>query len=269
MKKKCKQNAAFTLTELIVVIAVIAILAASLLPALARTRPQAQRLACSNNLKQAGLAFRAWAAANGGKMPMDQVAAQGGFSGDVGSRSVTANQTTSHGVSKLFLCLSNQLTTPKILFCPAEWESSSRQAATTFAGTVTAGSHAIPFTNDLNVSYFIGIDAHETYPRMLLTGDHNLGDDGNPPVMPFLLAGGGTTRAFIALGTNAPNVGWMANMHSKQGNVGMADGSVEYFSRSRLQDALKSSGDSVRAMEATFNLAAGSVGVGCNRIQLP
>jgi prepilin-type N-terminal cleavage/methylation domain-containing protein/prepilin-type processing-associated H-X9-DG protein len=267
MKNKCKQNAAFTLTELIVVIAVTAILAASLLPALARTRPQAQRLICSNNLKQVGLAFRTWAAANNGNTPMDVSGPQGGGAGDVGSRQVTPNQSTSLGVFGMFLIMSNELSTPKILFCPAEYESSYRQTATTFAGTVTAGSKAIPFTNDLNVSYFIGIDAQEAYPRMLLTGDHNLGDDANPPASPFLAAPG-SGRAFVSLGTNAPNVGWLANMHSKQGNVGMADGSVECFSRSRLQDALKNSGDSVRS-SVTFTLAQGSIGTGANRIQLP
>lgn len=51
-----KRRTLFTLIELLIVIAIIAILASLLLPALDKARQSARRIACTNNLKQVGMA---------------------------------------------------------------------------------------------------------------------------------------------------------------------------------------------------------------------
>src|SRR6266446_1856514 len=155
MKNLRKQTRAFTLIELLVVIAIIAILAAMLLPALARAKARAQRINCTNNLKQVGLAFRTWALDNSDQYPMRVPAAQGGASESIGNRDVPGNVTQHRGVNMMFGVMSNELSTPKILVCPSEYDN--RGAASTYSYSVPSGqANATPYTNDLNVSYFVG-----------------------------------------------------------------------------------------------------------------
>lgn len=69
MRQVPPQSKGFTLVELLVVIAVIAILAALLFPALARAKSRSQRAACLSNLRQIGIAFELALADNDDRFP--------------------------------------------------------------------------------------------------------------------------------------------------------------------------------------------------------
>jgi prepilin-type N-terminal cleavage/methylation domain-containing protein len=273
MKKSRRTARAFTLVELLAVLAVVALCAAAFLPALARTKAPSQRIYCANNLKGIGEAFHVWGQDHGDAFPMRVAVKNGGYNDFIGIRLVTSQSTAARGAFGIFRCVSNELSTPNALFCPAENEI--RLPATTFASVIAPDSSGVPLTNDLNVSYFVGVDAAEVNPREFLAGDHNLGSDGNlTPNRGFLTAPQVYSPDYkVSLGTNFiqnAGVGWLNTMHSIQGNVVLADGSVSMYNRVQLQAALRNSGDAGGGIGGpNFSQPIGCTGVGVNRLQFP
>ena len=211
---------ALTLTELLVVICLVAVVAVLLLPALAASKRKSSKIGCFQNLQQLGLAFRIWEGDNFDKYPMQVSVTNGG----------AMELALAGDAVGIFRVMSNELSTPRILFCPTD----------------TSRHYATNFTTDLNhqtISYFVALDAEDKYPQMILSGDDNLEVNG-VRVRPGIL--------------NLPpntSIEWTENerhgrpqqrsiwkQHLRIGNIGLVDGSVSATTTLIFQSALVNTG---------------------------
>ena len=144
----------FTMVEITIVLAILAVLGAMLLPTIHQPA-RSGRINCTNNLKQVGTAFRMWSIDNGDRFPMQ-----------VSVTSTGALELVDAGyIAPAFTVMSNELNTPKILLCQ---EDTIRKPAANFSKEFY----------EANISYFLGLDANELSPQMFLTGDDNIEVNG-------------------------------------------------------------------------------------------
>jgi prepilin-type N-terminal cleavage/methylation domain-containing protein len=210
MKQQTKK--AFTLIELLVVIAIIGILAAMLLPALAAAKKKAQKISCVNNLRQIGLAFRIWEGDNGDKYPQNGA-----------QTSITPTTTT----VATFQVMSNQLSNPKIVYCPSD-------SIHTLANNTT-------FQNLANSSYVVNQFGTESDPQMILDADCGIGAS--------------TTTRYTASTALSASWLWTTDLHNLSGNIGLTDGSVQSVSQNGLVTAINNSGSQVAIGTQMFMFA--------------
>jgi hypothetical protein len=201
--KHCERG--FTRVDLLVTVAVVLVIAALVAMGgffVGKTRQQSGRVNCTGNMKACQLAFMVWAGDNNGRFPMEVSTNLGG----------TLEFISERDAAKHFQVMSNELSTGRVLICPAD----------TRIGTTN-------FTSDFknaNISYFVGQDASKSSPQAWLCGDRNITNG----VLP--------SRGHLAL-KSGQSAGWTSGLHNGYGNVAVSGGGVDLISNRRLQEALK------------------------------
>jgi prepilin-type N-terminal cleavage/methylation domain-containing protein/prepilin-type processing-associated H-X9-DG protein len=196
-----------TLIEVLMVVAIIAILAAMLLPAFTGGG-KSNRIRCLSNLKQIDLGFFMYAEDYGKTYPFQVSAAEGGTKEFIFTSHVFPH------FEKLHKYIPGQQFY-YLLVCPTD-------------KTRKAGTNAEAFT-DLNISYFLNEDcSHTNNPsQSLLAGDRNLESNGQP-VNPGLLNA-----------TTNMNLTWSKEIHIQGGNLAFADGHVEWKKSDKFNDIIR------------------------------
>lgn len=153
MRRTRLQCGGFTLSELLVVVTIIAILMALLLPAIRRANETAKRVSCASNLRQAGQLMATYSGENRGSFPRTRYtvgAAPQYFTGPTDTDPFTgANIKPNDLPAAFFLMIRAQKTPSKLFICP-----SSVMNPDNFAGA--APSVRSNFTSSGNLSYSIG-----------------------------------------------------------------------------------------------------------------
>lgn len=180
-------------------IAVAMILVAIALGGLARGRARSRMVSCNCHLKQVGLAFRVFANDHGDAFPQAVSNRQGGSLEDLSGVDAFPH----------FRAMSNELSTPRVLVCPAD----TRRPASSFQTLSNA-----------NISYFLSLDALDTYPQSLLSGDSNLTTNGVA-----------VRSGLLVLTTNSA-LGFSQRRHRGSGMILLGDGSAQTFNGARLKD---------------------------------
>jgi hypothetical protein len=180
-------------------------------------RATGSRFQCVGNLKNVGLGFRTFAVDFDGKYPWQVDPTNGGIAiPPVGEAASPTNN-----VFTVFACISNEISTTKILHCP---EDPRIPAPMTFAQGVALGDKAADYS-----SYFIGVSASDESVSSILGGDRHLlvksaGLDYQDPrrYNRVVRLGASDVRS-----SNTNNIAWSPVMHSGCGNILLGDGSVQ------------------------------------------
>src|SRR5688572_5166225 len=104
-----KFHAAFTLVELLVIVAIIAIVVGMIPASFSTGKEKARRIKCVSNLKNIGLSFRIYATGNNDLFPWESTNSLGGVQVDFSKDPLF-----------YFAIMTNEVATPRLLTCPAD-----------------------------------------------------------------------------------------------------------------------------------------------------
>jgi prepilin-type processing-associated H-X9-DG protein len=196
---------AFSIIELLVIIAITTVLTLFLFAALSRKGRGARRDVCKNRLKNIGLAYRIFATDHNDLFPWQ-----------TNLQSSATQNTPADEILAYMLPLTNELSTPLILVCPKD--------------TRTPATRWLDLRRQ-NISYFVGLDAAEVLPQTFLAGERHL------TVKSKLLGPGRVT-----ISAPPAQLSWAPILHKKYGNAVMADGSVQDLTPPRLHEQWQHTG---------------------------
>ena len=245
----CKSTggtAGFTRNELIVVLACVAILIGMLLPAMqTRKRGGNHRIRCVSHLKQIGLAFRIFANDNDDKYPFSveglRLYGPDPKAVGLGGNPLIYHNTKTEAWHHLQV-LSNELASAKVLICPNDRSRRGREAIDLLQGEDGLTS---PKRRNQALSYFVGLNADETMPQMILGGDRNIAGPSpmGPAVDESQPAISGGVYQFGPNNSVGSRRRWSKHknnqLHDISGNIVLADGSVQQVSGQKLEDQLE------------------------------
>lgn len=268
----------FTLIELLVVIAIIGILAAILLPVLAKAKNKANRLRCASNLRQVTLALTGFANDHGSRFPWlltleEQAEVTAGLAGVQPFPGQAPANRRVRDVSTVFCIpeIRNALSTPKTLLspCDPQAEGGNSAMAANFSSLRQLDVKGISYSvchggDQLLPATIVGMSRNTEHPCLKPFGSRWFVVNyqsickavANPPGNSTRFVGAddiGETTPPAEIKRLSPYI--MAQLNRDEGQISLADGSVSQVDAGKFGTAidahLKSRGGSTQGAPQT------------------
>lgn len=263
-------NRGFSLTELTLVIACLAIVALIVGKRLEKAKSRAARIKCVSNLRHCSLGMKIFACDNGDRYPYQVVPSLTAMSRftSISLTNTTTNSILNQAAWAHFGIVSNELGSPKVMLCPGN-QTKKNSLASDWSDTPYRGFHAqegfdqmhrvhhgqnrINYDRqvgyDMSISYFVSLNADETIPCGILTGDFNLswaapGISGdlhrrNPVNAGLQVISGSNAFNNLSFVTGQERNHY--SHHGLAGNIALTDGSVQQVNSEQLRKRLRDS----------------------------